>query len=282
MNSLLMLIPFFFLMDVLTTFSALLLPEHVWLIAMSLSYFYIAWGWCKRSIRSRPTRLYDKIHSELQTIAAINVPPSESVELKAGETVKFKTSSKAGKIIVTDKAIYHKKGFFFPVKRYDYSEVLCAFTDAFFHEPRSITVVNCDPTCAARGLHAFKSADEVGCPSECEEKVEEYYGGWVWGSVKILLWNGKIVTVYSILFTQNRTAEGEWEELTVTEELEEAVWRGIKVLLHGLCPYVPCYDYLPRSVWATVAKMAEKGWSRELIKRTFQAMMNDPIYRIFQ
>jgi hypothetical protein len=151
-------------------------------------------------------------------------------------------------------------------------KVLCAFTDTFYYEPPPITVVKCDPMCA----------DEAGCPSECEDKVEEYYGGWVWGSVKLLLWNGKIVTVYSILFTQNRTAEGELEELAVTEELEEAVWRGIKVLLHGLCPHVPCYDYLPRSVWATVAKMAEKGWSRELIKRTFQAMMNDPIYRIFQ
>jgi hypothetical protein len=223
--------------------------------------------------------LCNKIRSELHTIATINVPPSESAESKAGETVKFKTSSKAGKIIVTEKAIYHKKGFFFPVKRYDYSEVLCAFTDTFYYEPRSITVEKCDPTCAARGLRAFKSADEVGCPPECTYDVEEYYGGWVWGSVKLLLWNGKIVTVYNVLFTQNRTAEGEWEELAVIEELEEAVWRGIKVVLHGLCPHVPCNDYLPRSVWATVAKMAEKGRGREEIKRTFQAMMNDSIYR---
>jgi len=87
------------------------------------------------------------------------------------------------------------------------------------------------------------------------------------------------VTVYSILFTQDWPAEGELGGLAVIEELEEAVWRGIKVVLHGLCPHVPCYDYLPRSLWATVAKMAEKGRSKEEIKRTFQAMMNDPIYR---
>ena len=182
MNSLLMLIPFFFLMYVLTIFSALLLLEHVWLIAMSLSYFYISWRMCKRSIRSRPTRLYNKIRSELHSIATINVPPSEGVKSKAGETVKFKTSSKAGKIIITDKAIYHKRGFFFPVKRYDYSEVLCAFTDTFSYEPHSITVVKCDPACA-ESYWRFKSSDELGCPPGVNMK---YWSIMVAGSGEVL------------------------------------------------------------------------------------------------
>ena len=280
-NGLLVLIPFFFLMYSLTIVSALLaraLPEHVWLIAMSLSYFYIAWRTCKRSIRSRPTRLYNKIRSELHTIATINVPPSESVESKSGESVKFKASSKSGKIIITDKAIYCKKGFFFPVKRYDYSEVLCAFTDIFSSPTRKISVEKYD------GPYFFASDARERCSGArleyedgkyfCTYKGEEYFGGWAWGSVKLLLWNGKIVTVYSILFAQSQT-----EEFDVTEELEEAVWRGIKVVLHELCPCVPCYDDIPRSVRAKIAEMAERGRSREEIKRSFQAMMNDSIYR---
>jgi len=68
-------------------------------------------------------------------------------------------------------------------------------------------------------------------------------------------------------------------ELAEFDAIDKEVRRGIVVVVHNLSPYVPWYDELPRSVWAGVAEMARRGRSREDIKRAFQVMINDPIYR---
>jgi len=246
----------FMLMLLLTVISTVLLREYFWLI-MSLSYLYLVWGMYKRSSFSEVHKHYipfsllnnfgigNKISGKIFSIGAIKVPPGESVE--------FETSSKAGKIVVTDKAIYHKKRLFSPTKRYDYSEVLCAFTEVISAPPYTTVERRYDPRC------------------ECYDEVEVHHGGFAQGSVYLLLWNGKIVTVYGRSLSARELAE--------FDAIDKEVRRGIVVVVHNLSPYVPWYDELPRSVWAGVAEMARRGRSREDIKRAFQVMMNDPIYR---
>jgi hypothetical protein len=252
----------FMLMLLLTVISTVLLQEYFWLI-MSLSYLYLVWGMYKRSSFSEVHRHYipfsllnnfgigNKISGKIFSIGAIKVPPGESVE--------FETSSKAGKIVVTDKAIYHRKRFFSPTKRYDYSEVLCAFTEVSSQPPHTEVEDRYDPRCG-----------DISDP-QCHYKEEVHYSGFAQGSVNLLLWNGKIVTVYREFLSAREDEE--------FYKIDEEVQRGIEEVSYELSPYVPCYNYLPRSVWAGVAEMARRGRSREEIKRAFQVMMNDPIYR---
>jgi hypothetical protein len=166
------------------------------------------------------------------------------------EKTVFKASSKAGELVVTDEAIYHTHRFLPITKRYSYSEVLCVYSEVGYSPPRTDRVQN--PHCE----------DNPNIP--CEEEI--HYPGRAWGNVKLFLWNGKFVTVYKV----SKSGES-FEDCAV-------VFGEIGDVVDAISPYVPYYDMSP-SVWAGVNKMAKEGRSREEIKRAFQVMISDPIYR---
>jgi len=185
----------------------------------------------------------------------VNNYPSRprTIKVSPGESVEFEASSKSEEIVVTDKAVYYKRGTSFPVERYDYSVVLCAFTEISLKPPSIRFEDRYDPGCG-----------DIYDP-HCHYSEEVHEPGWAKGSVNLLLRNGKTVTLYSILLSTK-----DYNEYLV---MKEAVRGEIKEILQVFSPHVPCYNEVPGQIRRKMEKMAKEGRSWDEIRQETEKLL---------
>jgi hypothetical protein len=123
--------------------------------------------------------------------------------------------------------------------------VLCAFA----------TIDSSSPETVFKGFRFTTNCEHPTIDGFCHEEEYEIRPGWVEGSVKLLLRNGEIVTVYSVSL---RALHDE-----AFSEMKEAVPRIIEEVLHELSPYVyvPCYSELPMHIRWRMEEMLKEGRS---------------------
>jgi hypothetical protein len=185
----------------------------------------------------------------------VNNYPSRprTIKVSPGESVEFEASSKSEEIVVTDKAVYYKRGASFPVERYDYSVVLCAFTEISLKPPSIRFEDRYDPGCG-----------DIYDP-HCHYSEEVHEPGWAKGSVNLLLRNGKTVTLYSVLLSAK-----DYNEYLV---MSEAVRGELKEILQVFSPHVPCYDEVPGHIKRKMEKMAKEGRSWDEIRQETEKLL---------
>lgn len=178
---------------------------------------------------------------------------SRTIKVSPGESLEYEASSKSGEIVVTDKAVYYKRGTSSPVERYDYGVVLCAFTETSLRPPSIEFEDRYDPRCG-------DIRDSL-----CHYSEEVHKPGWVKGSVNLLLRNGKTVTLHSVLLSAE-----DYNEYLV---MSEAVRGEVKEILQVFSRHVPCYDEVPGHIRRKMEKMAKKGRSWDEIRQETEKLL---------